>query len=373
MIHLSARMQSLCYIQCLRRMWRQTQALQFLRSTNMHRSARQLQPDKAMEDHKPWALFSGVGVNGFLEDFVDIIHQHFHAISLEDFLLKPQLHGPKIQALLLWNNHPPVEPSLLSLLPSLKVITNAGVGIDHLDVPYLAGLGLKMANTPTVVGNATADMAMALLLASARKIVEGHQLAVHPKPPYCGLDIYGAEVTGSTLGILGMGSIGFKIAKRAKGFDMKILYHNRNRRSVEDEQEVGASYRENMDDLLKESDFVVLAVSLTPETRGLISRRELTAMKPTATLINISRGPVVDQDALVEALQSGTIQAAALDVTYPEPLPRNHPLLSLPNVLITPHLGTNTIATSRRMVQDSVESALAALKGQPIPNEVKPK
>ncbi|XP_068603458.1 glyoxylate/hydroxypyruvate reductase B [Brachionichthys hirsutus] len=325
-----------------------------------------------MEDHKPWALFSGVGEKGFLEDFADIIRPHFHLISLEEFLPKPHLHGPKIQALFLWNNRPKVEPSLLRLLPSLKVIANSGVGVDHLDVPYLAGLGLKMANTPDVVSDATADMAMGLLLASARLIVEGHQLAVHPDPPRCGIDLYGTEVTGATLGIIGMGSIGYKIAKRAKGFDMNILYHNRNRRSVEDEQAVGASYRGNKDDLLKESDFVMLAVALTPETTGLIGHGELTAMKPTATLINVSRGPVVDQDALVEALQSGTIHAAALDVTYPEPLPRDHPLLSLPNAVITPHLGTNTLATSRRMVQGSVESALAALKGRPIPNEVKP-
>ncbi|KAE8281870.1 Glyoxylate reductase/hydroxypyruvate reductase [Larimichthys crocea] len=174
------------------------------------------------------------------------------------------------------------------------------------------------------------------------------------------------------MGIIGMGRIGCKIAQRGKGFDMKILYHNRNRRSVEDEQALGASYCENMDDLLKESDFVVLAVNLTPETTDLISHRELSLMKRTATLVNVSRGLVVDQDALVKALQSGTIHAAALDVTHPEPLPRDHPLLSLPNVLITPQVGTNTYTTTRKMVQKMVENAVAAVKGQPVPNEVKP-
>lgn len=324
-----------------------------------------------MEDNKPCVLISEVGDQGFTKEAADIITQHFQIICHKDFLQNPVLHGPKIQAIFLWDTFPTAEPSLLSLLPSLKVIANGGVGIDHLDVPYINSLGVKVTNTPGIVSDATADIAMGLLLASARKIVEGHQISVDPNTTYIPLSLMGDEVTGSTLGIIGMGGIGCKIAQRAKGFDMKILYHNRNRRSVEDEQAMGASYRENMDDLLRESDFVMLAVNLTPETKGLISHRELSLMKPTATLVNICRGQVVDQDALVKALQSGTIRAAALDVTYPEPLPRGHPLLGLPNVLITPHIGTNTYTTIRRIVQRMVEDALAALKGQPIHNEVK--
>uniref|UniRef100_A0A3Q2WYN8 Zgc:136493 n=1 Tax=Haplochromis burtoni TaxID=8153 RepID=A0A3Q2WYN8_HAPBU len=148
-------------------------------------------------------------------------------------------------------------------------------------------------------------MAMGLLLASARKIIFKLEICIPQS-------LVGVEVTGSTLGIIGMGHIGYKIAQRSKGFDMKILYHNRHR-SVEDEQSVGASYCENMDDLLREADFVVLVVNLSPETKGLISHRELSLMKPTATLVNVSRGLVVDQDALVKALQSGEIRAAALD------------------------------------------------------------
>ncbi|XP_044027176.1 probable 2-ketogluconate reductase isoform X1 [Siniperca chuatsi] len=339
----------------------------------MQRSVRQMQHKKVMEDNKPWALISEVGEQGYLEEVTDIMKQHFQIICHKDFLQNPRLHGPKIQVMFLWNACPAAEPSLLSLLPSLKVVANGGVGIDHLDVPYISSLGVKVTNTPGVVSVATADLAMGLLLASARKIVEGHQIAVDPKTTHIPQNLMGVEVTGSTLGIIGMGHIGCKIAQRGKGFDMKILYHNRSRRSVEDEQAVGASYCENMDDLLRESDFVMLAVNLSPETRGLISHRELSLMKPTATLVNISRGQVVDQDALVKALQSGTIRAAALDVTHPEPLPRDHPLLGLPNVLITPHVGTNTYATIRRMVQRMVENAVAAVKGQSIPNEVKPK
>ncbi|XP_022603110.1 uncharacterized protein LOC111223297 isoform X1 [Seriola dumerili] len=365
-------MTSLCYARCVRRLWGSAQASRLLKATKLHRSVCQLQHKKVMEEEKPWALISEVGEQGYLEKVTDIMKQHFQIICYRDFLQNSALHGPKIKAMFVWNACPAAKPSLLSSLPSLKVVANGGVGIDHLDVPYITSLGVKVTNTPGVVSDATADIAMGLLLASARKIVEGHQIAVDPKTTHIPQCLMGVEVTGSTLGIIGMGHIGYKIAQRGKGFDMKILYHNRNRRSVEDEQAVGASFCQNMDDLLKESDFVMLAVNLTPDTTGLISHRELSLMKPTATLINISRGLVVDQDALVKALRCGTIRAAALDVTHPEPLPRDHPLLGLSNVLITPHVGTNTYTTTRRMVQRMVENAVAAVKGLPIPNEVMP-
>uniref|UniRef100_A0A667XAC7 Glyoxylate reductase/hydroxypyruvate reductase n=1 Tax=Myripristis murdjan TaxID=586833 RepID=A0A667XAC7_9TELE len=269
------------------------------------------------------------------------------------------------RAILMLAQSPAAEPSLLRLLPSLKVIASGGVGIDHLDLLFIASLGVKVTNTPGVVSDATADIGMGLLLASARKIrllQKQFEVITNVWWHIASLNVF---VTGSTLGIIGMGHIGYKIAQRGKGFEMKILYHNRNRRAV------GATYCENMDDLLRRSDFVMLAVNLTPETTGLIGQRELSLMKPTATLVNVSRGLVVDQDALVKALQSGTIHAAALDVTHPEPLPRDHPLLSLPNVLITPHVGCSTYQTIRRMVEVMVENARAAMNGLPIPNEVK--
>lgn len=297
--------------------------------------------------------------------------QHFKLVTHEELLQNPSLHGAKIQVLFLWVNKPMLLPSLLSSLPALKLVANGGVGIDHIDVPHLNSLGVKVSNTPRVVSNATADMAMGLLLASARRIVEGHQISVDPKTVDFAFTPMGTEVTGSTLGIIGMGDIGLKIAQRGRGFDMKILYHNRNRRSPEDEQAVGATYCKNMEDLLREADFVVLAVNLTPQTKGLIGHKELSLMKPTATLVNISRGLVVDQDALLDALQKQTIQAAALDVTYPKLLPRDHPLLRLPNIIITPHTGTDTKATTMKMVQMMVDNALAAVEGREIPNEVK--
>ncbi|XP_057684078.1 probable 2-ketogluconate reductase isoform X2 [Corythoichthys intestinalis] len=325
----------------------------------------------AMDGDKPWALISEVGEQGILEQAIDILRQHFQIVNHRDFLKDPGLYGPKIQVLFSWIQRPKATPALLKSLPALKVVASGGAGYDHLDLPNITRLGVRVANTPGVVSDSTADMAMALLLASARNIVEGHQLMMDPKTTVLPQWLGGVEVSGSSLGIVGMGKIGYKIAQRAKGFDMRILYYNRSRRSIEDEQTLGATYCENLADLLGQSDFVVLSVCLTPETTGLISAKELALMKPSGTLVNISRGPVVDQDALVEALQARTIRAAALDVTYPEPLPRDHPLLGLPNVLITPHFGTSTITTIRRMVQKMVDNALAAIKGEKMPDELK--
>ncbi|XP_075960948.1 putative 2-ketogluconate reductase [Anarhichas minor] len=325
-----------------------------------------------MEEEKAWALVSELGGDhGYLEEMADILKQHFQLVCYRELLQNPALHGPKIQVLFIWKYFPAAEPSLLRSLPSVKVVASGGVGIDHLDVPFINSLGVKVANTPGVVSDASADLAMGLLLASARKILDAHRIAVDPKTVHIPQSLMGVEVTGSTLGIVGMGEIGYRIAQRSKGFEMKILYHNRTRRSVDDEQAVGASYCWSLDDLLRRSDFVVIVVKLTSDTTGLIGHRELSLMKPTATLVNISRGQVVDQDALVEALQSGRIRAAALDVTHPEPLPRDHPLLGLPNVLITPHIGISTYDTARAIVEKMVENALAAVKGLPVPNEVK--
>ncbi|NWI21118.1 GRHPR reductase, partial [Crypturellus soui] len=270
----------------------------------------------------------------------------------------------------MWHHKPIIDEELLQSLPNLKIVSNSGVGIDHLDLKLLSRFGVKVSNTPFVVSTDTADLGMALMLASARRLVEGYQMAVSPDIEYFPADWLGVEVSGATLGIVGMGTIGYKVAQRAKAFEMKILYHNRNQRNKEEESAVGAIYCKKIDDLLRESDFVMLAVTLTPQTHKLIGKRELELMKPTATLINISRGLVVDQDALMEALQNKVIRAAALDVTCPEPLPRDHPLLRMKNVIITPHIGSATHDTRRVMMQDMAESIEAALAGRPIPNEV---
>ncbi|XP_058547715.1 probable 2-ketogluconate reductase isoform X4 [Neofelis nebulosa] len=218
---------------------------------------------------------------------------------------------------------------------------------------------------------AMGDQDLPGVLVSGLEGPHGHRLAIAPDTENFSTNWMGQEVTGATLGIIGMGSIGYKIAQRAKAFDMKILYHNRKRRKLEEEEAVGATYCESLDDLLQRSDFVLLAVSLTPQTQRLIGKRELNMMKPTAILVNIGRGLLVDQDALVQALQTGVIKGAALDVTHPEPLPRDHPLLKLENVTLTPHAGSATHQARRQMMENLVASILASLHGLPIPNEVR--
>jgi glyoxylate reductase len=267
--------------------------------------------------------------------------------------------------------HPIVDGTMLDRLPGLRVISNYGVGVDHINLADAAVRGIPVGNTPGVLEATTADQALALLLAAARRVVEGDRYARSPgflryDPGY----MLGREVHGSTVGIIGLGRIGRLIARRALGFDMTVLYHNRNRRP-EVEQELGVSYAP-MARLLAEADHVILSVPLTAVTRGLIGAEALAGMKRTATLVNVARGQVVDTADLTEALAAGTIAAAALDVTDPEPLPREHPLLRMENVVITPHLGSATIETRRKMAELSVSNLLAGLRGEPLPHEVRP-
>lgn len=267
--------------------------------------------------------------------------------------------------------HPIVDAALLDRLSGVRVVSNFGVGVDHIDVAAATARGIPVGNTPGILDGATADMAFALLLAAGRRLVEGDHYARGPNflrydPSY----MLGREIHGSTLGILGMGRIGEQVVRRARGFDLRVLYHNRRRRLAVEEA-LGVRYA-SRDELLATSDHIVLTVPLTAETQRLIGRAELALMKPTAILVNIARGPVVDTQALTEALAARRIYAAALDVTDPEPLPRDHPLLRLDNVIITPHLGSATDQTRQRMVELSVENLLAGLAGRPLPSPVKP-
>ncbi len=284
--------------------------------------------------------------------------------------LVPWDSGGQIDAIYTYG-HPTVDAAMFDRLAGLKVVSNFGVGVDHIDVPAATARRIPVGNTPGILDGATADLAFALLLAAGRRVVEGDRYARGPDftrydPSY----MLGREIHGSTLGIFGMGRIGRQVAKRAQGFGMTVLYHNRNR---SDEAEVALKARyATKDELLATSDYIVLTVPLTPETRGLIGRAELAKMKPTATLVNVARGPVVDKDSLAEALREKKIHAAALDVTDPEPLPRDHPLLKLDNVIITPHLGSATEETRRRMAEMSVENLFAGLEGKPLPFQVNP-
>ena len=262
--------------------------------------------------------------------------------------------------------HPHVDGTLMDRLPNLKIISNHGVGVDHIDVAAARLRSIPVGNTPGCLDASTADMTMALMLATARNVVVGDHFARSPEfTHYDPAQWIGYEVSGSTLGIIGLGRIGRQVAQRARAFDMKVLYHNR--KPVEQaERELGVIYTP-FDELLRQSDFVSLNCPLTPETTGLIGTRELGLMKPTGILLNMARGPVVDHDALYAALHSRRIAAAGLDVTHPEPLPRNHPLLGLSNIVITPHLGSASNRTRNRMMQMTVENLRAGLRGDPLP------
>ncbi len=265
--------------------------------------------------------------------------------------------------------HLALDGEMLDRLPGVRIISNYGVGVDHIHVPDAAARGIPVGNTPNVLNGATADMAFALLLAAGRRLAEGDRYARSPQftsydPGY----MLGLEIHSTTLGIIGMGRIGREIAERGRAFDMRLLYHNR-RRDEQAEQSLDARYC-SFNEILAESDYLVIAVPLNDETCGMISRDELHKMKSTAILINIARGPIVNTDALTEALTNGDIYAAGLDVTDPEPLPRDHPLLQLDNVTIAPHLGSATEQTRQSMAEMSVENLLRGLRGEALVNEV---
>lgn len=266
--------------------------------------------------------------------------------------------------------HPHVDGVLLDRLPGLRIISNYGVGVDHISLADAAARGIPVGNTPGVLDGATADLGFALLLAAARRLVEGDRYARSAQftrydPSY----LWGRDAHHATLGIVGLGRIGKQVARRARAFDMPVLYHNR-RRDLAAEADYGAEYR-SLPELLAAADYIMLTVPLSAETRGLIGREQFALMKPTAILVNIARGPVVDTAALTEALTSRRIHFAALDVTDPEPLPRDHPLLALDNVIIAPHLGSATIETRTRMSEVSVENLLRGLAGEPLLHQVR--
>ena len=262
-----------------------------------------------------------------------------------------------------------IDAALMDAGPNLKVISQCAVGFDNIDVPAATSRGIVVGNTPGVLTDATADFAWTLLMAAARRVGEGIDYVRDGKWTTWGLTLLmGADVQGATLGIVGMGRIGQAIARRASGFDMKVLYYDAYRQPAA-EAELGVEYCE-MDDLLRRSDFVTLHVNLTPETRGLLNQRAFELMKPSAILINTSRGPVVDQDDLYDALTTGQIAYAALDVTDPEPLPADHKLVSLPNCIIVPHISSATVTTRTTMAMIAVSNLLAGLRGEPLPAPV---
>ncbi|HEX2412667.1 MAG TPA: D-glycerate dehydrogenase [Solirubrobacteraceae bacterium] len=251
-----------------------------------------------------------------------------------------------------------VDEELLDAAPNLKAIANLAVGTDNIDAAAAGARNIPVGNTPDVLTDATADLAFALILALARRIVPGAEtVRAGEWRTWEPAGDLGVDLAGATLGIVGRGRIGEAVARRAAGFDMELVHSSR-------------SSGLRLDELLGRADVVSLHTPLTPDTRHLIGAEALARMKPTALLVNTARGGIVDQDALRAALIEGRISGAALDVTEPEPLPGDDPLLDAPNLLVVPHLGSATRRTRARMAEMAVENLLAALDGRPMPHAV---
>jgi glyoxylate reductase len=262
-----------------------------------------------------------------------------------------------------------VDEELLAAAPRLKVISQSSVGYDNVDVEACTRRGVPFGNTPGVLVEATADLTFGMLLTSARRIHEGWEWVRSGRWTEEASFPFGVDLCGKTLGIVGMGDIGAAVARRAQASCMRVIYHNRTRRS--DEAAVGAVYAE-FGELLETSDFIVVLVPLNAATQGMFGQAEFARMKPTAYFVNASRGKVVQTEALVAALLERRIAYAALDVTDPEPLPAGHPLLALPNVLITPHIGSATHETRTRMAELAADNLIAGLQGRRLPACVNP-
>jgi glyoxylate reductase len=263
----------------------------------------------------------------------------------------------------------PINDLMLEGAPMLQVIANVAVGYDNVDLESASRRGVWVTNTPGVLAETVADFTFALLLSAARRVAESdRRTREHGWGAWSPTAFVGPDVFGATLGIIGMGEIGEAVARRARGFNMRVLYTSRTRKPGVEQQ--GLAEWASMDDLLGQADFVSLHTPLTPETRRFFGKDQLAHMKRSAILVNTARGGVIDQDALVEALQAGTIAGAALDVAEPEPLPLDHRLYSFDNVLITPHIGSASLATRSKMARMAAENILAVFRGERPPNPV---
>jgi glyoxylate reductase len=266
----------------------------------------------------------------------------------------------------------PIDRPLMEAGRSLRVISQMAVGYDNIDIPSATAKGIPVGHTPGVLTAATADLTWALLMAAARRIVAGDCFTRSGQWQTWEPDLLlGPDVAGATLGIVGFGRIGQAVAQRAKGFEMQILYTSRHRCNPELEQALGAEFVP-FDRLLQASDFVTIHTPLSPETHHLFSRPQFEQMQSTAILVNTARGAIVDPDALGWALQTGQIAAAAIDVTEPEPIPTESPLLSLDNLIITPHIGSASIQTRQKMATMAIANLIAGLNGDLLPYCVNP-
>ena len=266
-----------------------------------------------------------------------------------------------------------IDANLMDSAPKLKVVSNLAVGYDNISIAEATKRHIVVGNTPEVLTETTADLTFALLMSAARRVVEADSYTRKGQWKTWGpMILLGQDIHHATLGIVGLGRIGAEVARRARGFNMKVLYYDKVRRSEEEERQLGVEYVPELTKLLAVSDFITVHAPLLPETRHLIGADEFAMMKPTAVFVNTSRGPLVDQKALYEALKSGQIFAAGIDVTEVEPISPDDPLLTLDNIIITPHIASGSFTTRKNMALMAAENLLAGLRGEMPPNCVNP-
>lgn len=316
------------------------------------------------------SLLHPVEMSALTECFTVIRSEDFQGLDSIDVETKQKVAA-------IFTTHNSVDGPLLNLFPNVKVISTRSVGFDHVDLRAAAERGIRVGHTPGVLNDATAEVAMSLVLMTARRLSEGERLCRRQDVDRSEFvrfsSLYlGQGVSGRTLGIVGMGRIGRRVAHMAHhGFGMSILYHNKSGPvDAEVELGLGATYHPDLLMMLGLCDFVVLLAPKNPSTHNLMGKKEFAAMKKTSIFVNVSRGALVDHDALIQALDQRAILGAGLDVTDPEPLPRDHPLLRMPNVVVTPHLGSATIQTRTMMTQMAIANIQAVLQGKTMPAEV---
>jgi glyoxylate reductase len=303
---------------------------------------------------------------------VDLLAQHFRLdVNTEDKAIPPAELAKRLAdcdglVCLLLDK---INDELLSAAPRLRVVSNVAVGFDNFDLAALNKHRVMGTNTPGVLTDTTADFAFTLLVAAARRVVEADKYVRDGKFKEWGVELFlGQDIHHATLGILGMGRIGLGMARRARGFEMRVIYHDEYRAKPEVEKEYGLEYMPQ-EDVIRRSDFLSLHVPLLPSTRHLLGAPQFAMMKRTAVVVNTSRGPVIDEAALVDALKNGVIAGAGLDVFEFEP--KVHPgLMSLPNAVIVPHIASASVATRTRMATMAAENCIAALEGKTPPNLV---
>ncbi|XP_064615613.1 probable 2-ketogluconate reductase [Liolophura sinensis] len=314
---------------------------------------------------------------GIRPEYAEQFREYFDIIWSRDVEKNPELGKKVVAAIFNRGNDFGLLDKLDSVFPNIKIITSISVGVERVDVIAYNKRGIKFCNSPGILDPVVAEFAIGLMLASARNIIKGYKYAHSQEVSdnYCYEQnwVGGVPVSEATVGIIGLGRIGYSIAQKAyRGFNMKILYYDKFRRSEDDEKAVSATYYTDLHQMLKESDFVVTICPVTPETTGILGAAEFKVMKKSAIVINVGRGKLIKTDDLAKALQSGEILGAALDVTDPEPLPRDHTLLTLPQVIVTPHIAGALLARRSQMARLCAENIKACLEGKPLLSEFKP-